>query len=139
MCGYLSCRDEEVTIEKVMSEAERAREEAKRAAEGGGGGGGGGAVGRGDMAERALKQMMGGTLVGKQVWRGVNGVGSLCGSRAESDGDIAPNLTSCTQAEENPYFLEKPEWMDGNPKLFSEEQIKVRRSLGWRPWMGREP
>ena len=51
-----------------MSEAERAKEEAKRAAEGGGGGGAGGAVGRGDMAERALKQMMGGTLVGKQVW-----------------------------------------------------------------------
>lgn len=29
-----------------------------------------------------------------------------------------------SQAEANPYAIERPEWMEGNSKLFSEDQIK---------------
>jgi len=61
-------RDDEVKAEKVVTEAERARRAAKPAADDGASGLQGGASGQDDgKAERALKQMMGGTLVGKQV------------------------------------------------------------------------
>eukprot|EP00955_Chlamydomonas_euryale_P075913 362496-Chlamydomonas_euryale.AAC.2 len=71
----------------------------------GGNSGGGGAQQEAGMSERALKQMMGGTLAGK-----------------EDDKD--------------PFALERPEWMDGNPKLFSSEQqqkLKVRADCTQTP------
>jgi hypothetical protein len=61
-------------------------------------GGQAGAQGAAGMAERALRQMMGGTLAGKEDTR-------------------------------DPFQLDKPEWMEGNPKHFNEEQLKVRTRL----------
>lgn len=90
MAHVLKVKDEEVKVDRVLTEAERAAADAARKAEEGGAGGQRGEAG---LAERALRQMMGGTLA----------------SRDE---------------EADPFALEKPAWMDGNPKLFSEEQLR---------------
>ncbi len=94
MKHVLVVKDAEVMAERVLTEAERAKEDAKRA--------------RDDdhaskhtdthLAERALKQMMGGTLASKQI-------------------------------DDDPFKMERPAWMDGNPKLFSDVQLKEVREF----------
>ena len=43
-----------------------------------------------------------------------------------------PSPTAAPQAEADPYALERPSWMEGNPKTFSEEQIKEAKEFAVR-------
>lgn len=38
-------------------------------------------------------------------------------------------LVTHLQVEADPYFLERPEWMNGNPKLFSQDQVKEAKDF----------
>lgn len=88
----LEVKDSEVAVDKFPYAVEgRVVEEE----------GGKGRVGGRDAAtltDRALKQMMGGTLAGKVE-------------------------------EADPYAIERPSWMDGNPKLFGEDQLRALREF----------
>ena len=36
---------------------------------------------------------------------------------------------STSQVEADPYLMERPEWMNGNPKLFSQDQVKEAKDF----------
>lgn len=91
MKHILEVKDSEIAVEKFAS-----ADSAKASEEDGGKGKVGGK--EGNLADRALKQMMGGTLASKV-----------------EEGD--------------PFALERPPWMDGNPKLFGEDQLRALREF----------
>ncbi|KAG1655669.1 hypothetical protein FOA52_011797 [Chlamydomonas sp. UWO 241] len=94
MHSMFKVTDDEVKVERMA----RAGDGAASKVDAGGGGG----QQEAGMSERALRQMMGGTLA----------------SAAD---------------EKDPYIINKPEWMNGNPKLFNEEE-----AAKFKEWLAQE-
>jgi len=93
MSAVMKVQDSEVHVDKVLTGTDAARAEAAARAEEEARG-----KGKDGLADRALRQMMGGTLASQQE-------------------------------DDTEFLLVKPEWMDGNPKLFSEDQLKELREF----------